>query len=234
VHVDGLVGASIRLVPYLSEQLALADHTTGPFDEVCQQFELACREFERLATKRDLLAFEVDGYLSHGHRSLLRVRSRPAEDGAEAGLEVLCRIRLHDVVVGARVEQPDDLGLVVSSRCDDYRHISDRSNHAERFCAVEVWKAKVEDHNVESSRHRRLNTRHSRCGGVDLVASLRKPTRQRLPDPLIVFDNQDGRHAVTIPNHFSVDRTTDRISSAVNRPLSVEPSGSGIMVVCGA
>ena len=34
VHVDGLVGASVRLVPYLGQQLALADHATGPFDEV--------------------------------------------------------------------------------------------------------------------------------------------------------------------------------------------------------
>ena len=50
VHVNGLVGASVGLAPYLREELALADHATGPFDEVDEQFELARREFERLTT----------------------------------------------------------------------------------------------------------------------------------------------------------------------------------------
>jgi hypothetical protein len=66
------------------------------------------------------------------------------------------------------------------------------------------------------------------------VTPLSQATRQRLPNPLIVFDYQNCRHRVTIPNRSSVDRATGGISPAVNQPLSVERPGSGIMVVCGA
>ena len=207
MHIDGLVGASVRLVPYLCQELALADHATGSFEEVDQQFELARRELEWLTTKRDLLAVEVRSYLSHGHRSLLRVRSRPAKDRSEAGLEVFRRVRLHDVVVGTRVEQSHDLRLIVSSGGNNHRNVGDRTNHSECFCAVEVWKAEVEHNNIKSSRHRSLYPGHGSSGGIDLVAPLGESTRQRLPDALIVFDDEDGGHRATIPNSRGVERT---------------------------
>ena len=207
VHIDGFVGASVRLVPYLCQELALADHATGSFEEVDQQFELARREFERLTTKRDLLAVEVGRYLSHGHRSLLRVRSRSAKDRSEASLEVFRRVRLHDVVVGTRVEQSYDLRLIVSSRGNNHRNVGDRTNHSECFCAVEVWKAKVEHNYIKTSRHRSLYTGHGSSDGIDLVTPLGESTRQRLPDALIVFDDEDGGHRTTIPNSHGAERT---------------------------
>jgi len=207
VHIDGLVGASVRLVPYLCQELALADHATGSFEEVDQQFELARREFERLTTKRDLLAVEIGFYLSHNHRLLLRVWSRPAKDRAEAGFEVFRRVRLHDVVVGTGVEQSHDLRLIVPSRGNNNRNVGDRTNHSECFCAVEVWKAKVEHNYIKTSRHRSLYTGHGSSDGIDLVAPLRESTRQRLPDALIVFDDEDGGHRTTIPNSHGGERT---------------------------
>ena len=211
MHIDGLVGASVRLVPYLCQELALADHATGSFEEVDQQFELARREFERVTTKRDLLAVEVGRYLSHGHRSLLRVRSRPAKDRSEASLEVFRRVRLHDVVVGTRVEQPHDLSLIVSRGGYNYRHIGNRPDHPERLGTVEIWKAKIEHDNIETSGHRSLNTGHGSSDGIHLVATFRESTRQRLPNALIVFDDEDGRHGATIPNSAGVERSWPRI-----------------------
>jgi hypothetical protein len=180
------------------------------------------------------VTFEINRNLSNGHCRRLRVRPRSAKDRTEAGFEVLCRVRLHYVVVGAGVEQPDNLGFVVSSRCDNHRHIDHRTDHAECLCTVEVWEAEVEYHHVESSGNCSLNTRHGGSDGIDLVTSLREPACQRLPDTLIVFDDQDGCHSVTIPNSSGVNGTSGGISPAVNQPLSEERPTSSIMVGCGA
>ena len=200
MHVDGLVGASVGLVPYLGQQLALADHPTGPFNEVHEEFEFSRREVERLALKLHFLGVEVDGDLSNDERPLLRFRPRSSEDRAEAGLEMLRRIRLHDVIIGACVEQSDDLRFVISSCGNNHRHIGDRTDHSERLSSVEIGETKIEHYDVEPARNRRLDARHGGSNGIHLVASLRKATGQRLPNALIIFDYEDGGHSVTIPN----------------------------------
>ena len=201
VHVDGLVGASVRLVPYLGQQLALAYHPTGTFNEVHEEFEFSRRKVERLVLKLRFLRVEIDDDLSNDHRPLLRFRPRSSEDRAEAGLEMLRRIGLHDVVIGACVEQSDDLRFVVSSCGNNHRHIGDGTDHSERLSSVEIGETKIEHDDVEPARNRCLDARHGGSNGIHLVASLRKATGQRLPNALIVLNYQDGGHSVTIPNH---------------------------------
>ena len=234
MHVDGLVGTSIWLVPYLGEELALAHHPAGPFNEIHQQLKLPSGEGERLALKDGFLGIEVDGDLSDGDCPLLRIRPRAAQNSAEARFEVLRRVGFHDVVVCAGVEQSNDSRLVVPSGCDNDGHIGDRPDHAQRLGSVKIRKTKVKHHDVESPRHRGFDTGHSGPDGIDVMASLCEPTRQRLPDPLIVFNYQNGRHGATIPNSRGADRTSGPISPAVNQPLAVQRPESGIIDMCDA
>jgi len=71
------------------------------------------------------------------------------EDRAEASFEMLRRIGLHDVVIGACVEQSDDLRFVVSSCGNNHRHIGDRTDHSERLSSVEIGETEIEHHDVE-------------------------------------------------------------------------------------
>ncbi len=129
-----------------------------------------------------------------------------AEHGPDAGLQVLGGVRLDHVVVGACIEKADDLLLVVSRRCDNHRHIRHRSNHAEGFGAVDVRQTEIEHHHVERSGDGGLDTGHRRPCGVHLVTALGEPTRERLPDPLVVFNDENGGHGITIPKGVLVDR----------------------------
>ncbi|GDY53890.1 hypothetical protein SVIO_045130 [Streptomyces violaceusniger] len=62
--------------------------------------------------------------------------------------------RFDQVVVGAVVEQPDDLALVVTGGGHDDRHIGDAAQHLERLRPVQIGQAEVQDDDVESDlRH---------------------------------------------------------------------------------
>ena len=68
----------------------------------------------------------------------------PAQQRGDPGRQVLAGERLDHVVVGAVVEQPDDLRLLVPGGRDDDRGRGDRAHHLQRLAAVQVGEAEVE------------------------------------------------------------------------------------------
>ena len=176
VHIDGLVGASVRLVPHLGQELALAHHPAGPLDQVDQQLELSCRELQLPTLEHDLLRVEINGNLPNFDGPLMGIRTRSSQDRTNSGLEVLRRVRLHDVVVGTRVEQSHDLALIVSGSGNNNRHISNRPDHPKDLASIQIRETKVEYDNIETSRYCSLNPRHRSCGGVYLMAPFGKAT----------------------------------------------------------
>ena len=67
-----------------------------------------------------------------------------AEHGAQPGLELRAGVRLDQVVVGARVEEADDLGVVVTRGCDDHRHRGHAAQHAQGIGTVDVGEPEIE------------------------------------------------------------------------------------------
>ena len=75
-------------------------------------------------------------------------RPGPAQQRGDPGRQVLAGERLDQVVVGAVVEQPDDLRLLVPGGRDDDRRRGDRAHHLQRLAAVQVGEAEVKDDHV--------------------------------------------------------------------------------------
>ena len=77
-----------------------------------------------------------------------------AQDRAHAGDQLLGAERLDNVVVGAKLEAGDPIGLVTAGGQDHDRHArvaADRTDHVE---SVDARQAEVEDERVRTSRSR--------------------------------------------------------------------------------
>jgi hypothetical protein len=139
VDVDGLVRAAVGQLPDLGEQLAFAHDAAGAGGEVVQQVELAGRQLQGTAVDAGLPRARVDPQAADDDLGVRGTLAGPApQDGADPGVELGGAEGLDDVVVGARVEHRDDLGLVVTGRGDDDRDPADPAEHPQRRGAVDV------------------------------------------------------------------------------------------------
>ena len=84
---------------------------------------------------------------------------RSSQQRADASVDLLRREGLDDVVVGAGVEQPDDLELVVTRRPDDQRDGADGAEHLQEIAAVDVGETEIEHHHVGTLVDHRLERR---------------------------------------------------------------------------
>ena len=103
--------------------------------------------------------------------------------------------RLRDVVVGARVERRDLVGLRFAHRQHDHRHVAERAHPPDHLGAVDVGQPEVEQHQVG-----RLlgGADHAFLAGADrgdLVAVRLEARAQRAPDLRLVVDDQHQAHA---------------------------------------
>jgi hypothetical protein len=121
-------------------------------------------------------------------------------------------------VVGTRVEDLDDIGLVVAGRRHDHRHRADRPQHPQQLTAVQIGQAQVEHDQIGALGQRGLQAVHRRVRGGDGVPALPQRAQQRRPDRRIVLDEQQVGHPRT------VSAGTDR-NGGLNRLLA-RPGGS--------
>ena len=197
VRVDRLLGAAVRLVPDLGEELLLGDDGAAVARQVEQEVELLAAQLERLTGERRGARRGIDhevGDLDRGRA----VAREPPQQRSDAGVDLLGRERLHDVLVGAGVEQPDDLPLVVARGADDHGDVAHRSQHLQEVAAVDVGEAEVEDHDVGRLVDDRLQRGQSERRLGDPVAARGERVDERDPDAIVVLDDEHLGHAARV------------------------------------
>ena len=154
MDVHGLLAPAVGDPPDLSEQLALGDDLTGPCHEVGQQVELAGAELQRLPVELSGAPTRIKPQSTDGQLGVGGAGRRTAQDCADPRVEGVGREGLDHVVVGAGVQCPDDLLVVVAGSGDDDRGAADGTEHAQQLDAIEVRQAQVEDDHVRLAADR--------------------------------------------------------------------------------
>jgi hypothetical protein len=133
-------------------------------------------EVESSAIDALLVPIEIDDQLAHLEHPLLLGSPRPpAEHRPNSCIEMIDRGRLDHIIIGAGIEQFDDLGLIVSCGCNYHGHVAHRSDHLEDVGTVDVGKAEIQNHNVERAGKSGLYPMHCQICRLDLVSSLGQP-----------------------------------------------------------
>ena len=198
VDVHGLVGAAIGQVPHLGHDLASGDHDARARGQERQQLELAGPKVQAATGQSCGAPAKVDAQLADDEELLARRRLSATQDRGDARVEMVGGERFDDVVVGSVLQQIDDRGVVVARGGDDDRHAADRAQHAQELGAVDVGEAEIENDQVETLIEGVLQARPPRCGPRHRVSSGRQGAQQGTPDPGVVLDEQQRRHARTV------------------------------------
>jgi hypothetical protein len=161
-------------------------------EQELEQRELAGGESHLPAGPRHAVGRRVEGEVGAGeHRA--RPARHPPEDGADPREELLEVERLHEVVVGARVESGDPvLDRVARRQHDDRRHDAPRSPAAQDVDARLAREHPVEQHDLDPA----LGEGALRAGRggerADAVTLLRESPLEERSDATLVLDDEDG------------------------------------------
>ena len=132
-------------------------------------------------------------------------RRPAAQQGAQAGEQLLALEGLDQVVVGARVEALDArLERVAGGEHQD-RDVVRGAQPARHLHAVELGQPEVEDDEVGVEGRRLVERRLAVCGHAHLVALQAQRPLQDLGDLLVVLDDE---HAWVASGETHVQRTT--------------------------
>ncbi len=117
-----------------------------------------------------------------------------AQYGGEPGRELAAGERLHQVVVGPGVEQPDDLGLLVPGGGDQHRDAGYAADHPQHVEPVEVGQPEVEHDDVGRALGDVAQRLETLVCGLHRVAVSGEDLDQRGPDHRVVLDDKYGGH----------------------------------------
>jgi hypothetical protein len=130
VHIDGLVSAAIRCLPHLCGELTLADHLAGAGRKVVEQVELPRCQLELRPVQRRFPRPRVDPQAADDHRLVpVLTGAGSAQDGSDPRVQLRATERLDQVVIGAGLENGDDLRIAVAGGGDDDGDVVDRPQH---------------------------------------------------------------------------------------------------------
>jgi len=140
----------------------------------------------------------VDRQTAHDQGTLGDLRAAAAKDRAEACFDLLDPERLDDVVIGATIQGPDHVRVVVACGDDDDRHLADRPKHRQNLQAINVRQPEVEEHDVRWVVDCGLQPGHATVARGDGVAQVGQRPGDRRADAVVVLDQQDARHDSTV------------------------------------
>jgi hypothetical protein len=118
--------------------------------QVVEQVELAPAQLEPGAVQGGLVCVRVQPQAADLERAG-RTRAgagRPAQHGADPGVDLARAERLDHVVVSPRVEHPDDLGLIVARGDHHDRDGCDGPHHPQGLVPAEIGQPEVEQDQV--------------------------------------------------------------------------------------
>jgi hypothetical protein len=162
---------------------------------VVQQVELAGRQVQVGAVEGGRPRARVDAQPADRQRHRGVGGPAAAQHRAHPGVELGGGERLDDVVVGPRVQHPDDLLLVVAGGRHDDRHRAHRAQHPQQLAAVQVGQPEVEHDQVGPLGQGGLQAVHRGVRGGDGVAALAQGPHQGGTDRRVVLDQQEMSHA---------------------------------------
>ena len=154
-----------------------------------------------MAIAGDLLTVEYDGARpqvdaqpTDGEDAGLAAHLDATQKRSDAGFELGAGIGLDDVLVGTRVEEADNVGLVVAGRGHDDRHVRDRTDHPHQVLAVDIGQTEVEYDQIRSVVDDRLQARHRHRLRSHHMTGRRQCPDREVADLVVVLDHQDGCH----------------------------------------
>ena len=194
VDVDDVVegGAAGRLAPHLARQRVARDDLAGVAGQVVQQVELLRGQLDGLPVARDPAGRPVD--LERVDGQAVRVaHPSAAGDGAESGEQLGERERLHQVVVGPRVEPDDPVLQGVPRRQHHHRRVEPLlAQGRENLEAVAPRQHQVEQDDLEPVP--REAEEGALAGGLDhhVVPLAFEALAQGPGDLLLVLDDEQA------------------------------------------
>src|SRR5690606_34101156 len=129
-----------------AQQFLAGYRTSRPLGEIAQDLELAMREVELAPGAPRLQPSQVDKELAEP--DLLDGRAYPAQHGIDPRHELVDVKRLRHVVVRAKLESADLVGLLAPRRQHDQRSPSPLSQHATQRESVASRQHEIEQYQV--------------------------------------------------------------------------------------
>jgi hypothetical protein len=202
VHVDGARLAWVGEAPHILQQLVpRQDHARLPAERL-EESELLGAKCDRAVADKDFMTRRVDAQVPNAQHSAAAGHAGSAsEDGAHARHKLARIERFGEVVIHARVEARDPLGVLRARGERDHRCVRACPQLAQKIDPVRVRKPEVEHdqcglHFVEKSARSRAGRRV-----LDDVARVAQVQRDQLRDRRVVLDDDDPRGSA---HHVSV------------------------------
>ncbi len=198
MDIHRLVGAAQRLLPDLSEELAAGHDLTGAAGQMGEQVELPGREVEREAIEGDLTGGRVHDESTHPQRLFRLGLAQAPQHRLDPRVELGRPERLHDVVVGAALQQRDHLRLLVPRGRHDHRYVADGPQHPQHLPAVHVRQPQVQHDQVRRTGHGRVEPCHAAGRCRDRVTFVPQSTHECAAQSGVVLHNQQVSHDDTV------------------------------------
>ena len=178
------------VAPHRVEDRGAREDPAGVRHEQPEQLELRARQLHIALAAVTLHRVAVEHEILEGQHAGRAGRAAPPE-GAQAGEQLIERERLHQVVVGPRVQTLDpvtDGGP--RGEHQDGNPVARRAQSPADLEATEVRKAEIEDDRLIRPRRGELEPARALADGVDLVAGAAQRALERRPDARIVLHHQ--------------------------------------------
>jgi hypothetical protein len=190
---------------------AHACHLAGAGREVVEQVELPRAQVELRPVQRRFPRPRVDPQAADDHRLVpVLTGAGSAQDGSYPRVQLRATERLYHVVVGAGLENGDDLRIAVAGGGDDDGDVVDRPQHCEHVTAVEVGQSQVEHHQIRMLGHDQVQRLCTGGRGGHGMPTLTQSPDQAGPDVRIVLDQQHVRHSKTLSEADGCPRLSRR------------------------
>ena len=200
VDVDDAPVAEVVVAPNLLQQQLAAEHPLRRRGEFAQQPKLGAGEVDLPPAAQHHALVRAD--LQVADRDDLGGRrtgpTAPAQRADSSG-QLLHLKRLGDVVVGACLQAGDHVMRVGARGDHDDRDVAGAAQLAGALEAVDVGQHQVDQDDVRAVRPEQPQAVFGPVGLDDVMALVLQRQPHRRPDAVVVFDQQNARHAPNMP-----------------------------------
>jgi hypothetical protein len=229
VDVDDVTRATVNLVfPDLGGDLLTGEDAAAVAHEVLEQGVLFLSQRDHVGAAGNLARQGLKRQVADPEGDVVGPERRAAQEGADAGGELLVLEGLREVVIGAGLEADDLIGHGIEG--GQHEHGRAESPAAELPGddeAAPLWEADVEDDEVGLLVEGRGQARLAVDGGAHVIAVGRERPAQDLQDFRPIFDDKNSR-----PFGGACFRFVPAVSHRAQTWLRVKHAASGGDSLC--